>query len=764
MSKWIKRIAIFLLITIVAALVLTFIFISPIVKYAIEKYDKQYTNREITIDKLWINILTGSMRINGLTMYEENGKDKFFTADELFANITVNKIFAQQFEITEAHIKTFTCTIIIDGAKFNFDDVLKKFASPPKPKNVKEEPVKYWLKNLKIENSTIRYINKQIPYEAEFNTINISSKEIAYNKTDMLFDLGLNVKSGGTVKGQFGINTATLAYDINVDVEKFGLHAWFPYLKDFMKVKALEGTISTNLMLKGNVNEPQAIAAKGKFNLSDFAMVDPLGKPVMTCKSLDVGIDSINVKNGLYNMQQISFTDPYLIFEMYDNGNNFYRLLTDTTQTAEEVVAGGEADANLFAMMLGYMQDITKNYVVTNYSANNMTINNGHVIFDDYTLPEKFQLDLEHIEMDAKNLRSTSDRIAMQATSTMNQSGQAMLDLSINPNDFGDVDFNYSVSKMRVSDFNPYMVYYVAFPFLDGIVEYKSTNNINNHFLKSTNNLQVLSVELGSKATKKPLYALPMKLAISLLKDAKGNINLDIPVEGDLANPKYKIGKVIWQIIKNILIKAATAPFKLLANLFGGKEDDMKEIKFDYRQTEVTEEQLNGIDKIAKVLEKKHELNVELIQVNNMENAKEEIAVYELRKQYYLSQHPNAASDSLLKETIETIKAMDVKDTAFVQFVSAKAVGGDALTPVQDKCRSIIGEATLQKMVEERMERRNNTLSNYLLTVKKIPANRFRVINTPDQKAANAQNVSKYMINYFTDDGANDDASNALKK
>ncbi|MEO8149564.1 MAG: DUF748 domain-containing protein [Bacteroidia bacterium] len=765
--KWLKRIFLFLLITVVGALVLVFIFISPITKYVIEKYDKEYTNREITMDKLWINILTGSMRISGLTVYEENGKDKFFTADELYANITVNKIFASQYEITEAYFKNFSCTIILDGKQFNFDDILKKLASTgPEPKNVKEAPIKYWLKNLKIENSTIIYINKKINHEIEINKLNVSSKLIAWDKNDLLFDLSLAFKSGGTVKGQFAGNIATLAYSINADVEKFGLHAWFPYLKDFMNVKALEGNISTNLLLKGNFNEPQALAAKGKFNMSDFSVVDPLDNPMMTCKSFDVGIDSINVKNGLYNMQQISFTEPYLIFEMYDNGNNFYRLLNDTTQSAAEAVARGEADANLFAMMAGYVEDITKNYVVTNYSANNMIIKNGHMIFNDYTLHEKFHMDLEQMEMNAKNLRSTNESINMQAKSTMNQSGKLVADLSLNPQDFSDLDFNYSVNEMRVSDFNPYMVYYVAFPFLDGIVEYKSTNNIKNHFLKSTNNLTVMSVQLGEKVTKNPLYKLPIKLAVSLLKDNKANIKLDIPVEGDLSDPKYKIGKIIWQVLKNLLIKAATAPYKLLAGMFGGKEEEMKEIKFEYLQNDITDDQYKRLNNVAKVLQSKPELEAELVQVNNIEMEKEFLAVFEMKKQFYFSKNSNVMQDSLSIEALDTIKQTDVHDSLFIQFVNSKATGVDALTPFQDKCKKIIGEENLTEMVYSKMRARNNLILNYLQT-KQIPADRFRVINTSNQKEANTQTVSKYLINYFTDNGeganVNSNANNENK-
>ena len=752
MIKWFKRILLFLLMAIIASFALAFIFISPITKYLIEKYDKEYTNREITIDKLWINLFTGSVRITGLTVYEENDKDKFCSADEIYANIEEHKLLTGQFEITEAYFKKFACTVIQDGRKFNFDDVIKQFSSVPEPKNKIKEPVKYRLENLKLINNSITYFNKQIGNKIEITNLNVSTGLIAWDKNDLLFDLSWLFKTGGAVIGNFGINTSSLVYYVNADVKQFDLHAWYPYLKDVMHTKALEGNISTNLTLKGNLNEPEAVAAKGKFNVSDFSVVDPLGNPLMKCKSLDIGIDSINVKSGLYNLQNISLTEPFLLFEMYDNGNNFYRLLNDTSISAATIIETGQEEANLFTMMAGYVQDITKNYVVASYGSNNFILDNGHLVFSDYTMHDKFRMDIEALTMNAKNLRSANDRIVMQVTGTMNNSGKLVADLSLNSQDFSEFDFNYTINEMRVSDFNPYMVHYVAFPFLDGIVAFKSTNSIKNHFLKSSNDLRVLSVDLGNKVNRTPLYELPMKLAICLLKDPKGNIKLNIPVEGDLNDPKYKIGKVIWQIVKNILIKAATAPYKLLASMFGGKEEEMKEIKFEYMQSTISNDQLGRLDMVAKVLEQKPELKVELVQVNNTEMEKEFYAVFEAKKHFYFSKSGGSEQDSMSNELRNAIKQVDIHDSTFVLFVNSKVTGTDAFTPIQDKCRKIIGEEALQNYISERMQFRNNVVSNYLQNVKHIPPGRLRVINTPDQKTANTQTVSKYLINYHVDD------------
>jgi len=66
---------------------------------------------------------------------------------------------------------------------------------------------------------------------------------------------------------------------------------------------------------------------------------------------------------------------------------------------------------------------------------------------------------------------------------------------------------------------------------------------------------------------------LPVKFATSLLKDRNGVISLDVPVGGTLDDPTFRIGPIVWQVIKNIIVKAVTAPFALLGSLFEGAEE-----------------------------------------------------------------------------------------------------------------------------------------------------------------------------------------------
>ena len=206
--------------------------------------------------------------------------------------------------------------------------------------------------------------------------------------------------------------------------------------------------------------------------------------------------------------------------------------------------------------------------------------------------------------------------------------------LGIDPKNFEDMNIDCIVSGLLISDFNPYSKYYVATPFLNGAVTYSNKTVIIKRKLSSKNSLEVVKIEAGNKVKNKTAMNVPVRLAVSLLKDVHGNIHLDIPVAGSLDDPKFKWGKIVWQVIKNIIVKAATAPFRFFANTFGGKEEDYKEVDFDYLQSAVEAPQQKTLDNLARVLTEKPDLNLQLVQVASRQDETELAALQQAKKQY----------------------------------------------------------------------------------------------------------------------------------
>jgi hypothetical protein len=171
-----------------------------------------------------------------------------------------------------------------------------------------------------------------------------------------------------------------------------------------------------------------------------------------------------------------------------------------------------------------------------------------------------------------------------------------------------------------LADLNIYSRFYTGIPVIFGDMFYKSETVIREGKLTSENRLVMTNVQLGRKG--RGIYDLPIKLALFILKDRNGIINLDIPVRGDLNDPKIRLGKIIWNTFKNLMIKVATAPFDALAGQLGADPKDLEEIAFDYGDSLLTPMRVRQLDLLLELERTKPGLGIELQYFNDRDQEK----------------------------------------------------------------------------------------------------------------------------------------------
>ena len=134
-------------------------------------------------------------------------------------------------------------------------------------------------------------------------------------------------------------------------------------------------------------------------------------------------------------------------------------------------------------------------------------------------------------------------------------------------------DITLKFENISLPVFNPYSGKFAGYNIAQGKLFTDLHYQIDNRKLEAQHKIRIDQLEWGEATASKEEATLPVKFATSLLKDADGVINLDIPVSGTLDDPTLRIGPIVWQVIKNILTKAVTAPFKALGALFKGAEE-----------------------------------------------------------------------------------------------------------------------------------------------------------------------------------------------
>jgi hypothetical protein len=164
-----------------------------------------------------------------------------------------------------------------------------------------------------------------------------------------------------------------------------------------------------------------------------------------------------------------------------------------------------------------------------------------------------------------------------------------------------------------------------------------------------------------------------MKFALFLLKDKDGVITLDVPVEGDLKDPKVSVGKIVWNTFKNLIVKAASAPVKLLSGLLGVDPRQIESIDYSFKDTTFTEKKRQQLDLLLELEQQKPELEIELIYFNDPQLEGNEIALAEAGRIF--NEKKNQDYKQNQEEHLKFIRKQVKSDTIGILAGSQQLVG-----------------------------------------------------------------------------------------
>jgi hypothetical protein len=238
----------------------------------------------------------------------------------------------------------------------------------------------------------------------------------------------------------------------------------------------------------------------------------------------------------------------------------------------------------------------------------------GQVDFYDRHLPRPFKADMRELGGRIQGL--TSDE-GVQATvdlrgSLRNQSPMTIRG-SVNPlTDKLFLDLKMNFTDIELSPLSPYSGTYVGYLIEKGKLNLSLEYFIENDQLKAKNEVFLDQFIFGEKFESEQATSLPVKLAVALLKDRNGEIHLDIPVTGSLDDPQFSISGVVWTIIKNLLVKAATSPFALLGALVGGGDEDFSNVSFEAGSSRLSDSEKDKLLRLAQALVDRPSLDVEV--------------------------------------------------------------------------------------------------------------------------------------------------------
>jgi hypothetical protein len=369
-------------------------------------------------------------------------------------------------------------------------------------------------------------------------------------------------------------------------------------------------------------------------------------------------------------------------------------------------VNANPAKFNLIIEIGYYIKALAMNFFHSDYKINRLAINNGELQFNDYSISEKFAIDLNSIFVLADSIDKNHKRVNVILKSGINPYGYLAVSLSINPKDSGDYDMQYNLQKLPLAMFNPYTITYTSFPLDRGTMEFNGIWHVRNGFIQSINHLVIIDPRVTKRKRNKDTKWIPMPLIMSFIREPGNVIDYEIPITGNLKNPKFHLRDVIMDLLSNIFVKTPTILYKINVKNIETEIEKSLTVKWQMRNSTLRPSQEIFIEKMADFLIKNPTAFIEVCPQQYVTKEKEYILFFEAKKKYFLLTN-NKNAKYFTEADSEKVDKMSVKDSFFVLYLN-KLTKGSMLNTIQEKCARLVSPAIINAKFEQLNRERAN--------------------------------------------------------
>ncbi|MES2133799.1 MAG: DUF748 domain-containing protein [Bacteroidota bacterium] len=726
-----------ILVTIVILVTVIIVFISPVAKYVVEKYDVKYSGREITMDLPYINPFTGYVHLRNLKIYEPASDSVFFSTSAIKVNFEMLKLLSKTYEISSLTVDKPIGKIIQNDSVFNFSDLIAKFSKKDTLSKKAKKSVHFNILDVKIIDGTFYYIEKTIPVFYSVKKVNIDTKGKKWDQDTIAINYDLESGIGtGSVKGNATINVAKLDYRLNVLVNKFDLSVMEQYLKDISNYGKFRGNLDADIKASGNIKSKEALNAVGVVSINDLHYGKDTTEDYLAFKKLTVGIMQLNPAEKKYSFDSISLLKPYFKYERYDHLDNLQNMFGKGGKTIKEA-RQQKGNVNILFRIADYVKVLAKNFFKSNYKINKLGIYDADIKYNDYALNEKFSVAVSPLTILADSIERSVKWVDLTLKTGLKPYGDINFRLSINPKDSTDFDIHYHLQKIPLAMFNPYLITFTSFPTDRGTIELIGNWNVRNGYINSNNRLTIIDARIGNKQKRNGAKWIPLKLIMFFIRD-RGNVtDYEVPIKGNLKDPKFKLGDVILDVITNIFVKPATTPYRTEIRSTENEIEKSMLVRWDKRKSNLESDQEEFVEKMATFLKEHPNVSITVNPLVYEEKEKEYILFFEAKKQFYLFAN-KMRSENLKEHDSLNIEKISVKDSTFIRYLDSRAKS-KLLFTIQDKCRQIVSEGVIDEHFNAINKSRKEVFLSYfkkdsltsrvklLPVIYKIPYNGFSV-------------------------------------
>ncbi|SDZ73523.1 protein of unknown function [Desulfuromusa kysingii] len=386
------------------------------------------------------------------------------------------------------------------------------------------------------------------------------------------FTLSAQVGKAGKIQISGAAVHTPLQLQAQTTMSAFPLVLLNDFVPENLNLSLKDGRFYSTLAIKLE-QQPDKLSGSfsGKLNIEDFDLRDPIGSgELLAWENLTFAGIKGEISPFSLHMTDVVLNDYLANIQITPEGQVNLSSLT----TAQTTTATKEPDNNSSAETVA-IEEKGLSEPPPDISIDALTLQGGTVSFIDRHLPETFSTTMYKLGGRVTGLSSAEEMQAdVDLRGQLENHSPLTISGKINPlsRDLY-TDLTFSFQEIDLTPMTPYSGTYLGYVIDRGKLYLDLNYQIEHQKIAATNKVMIDQFTFGDTVQSEKATSLPVAFAISLLKDSNGEIHLDIPVSGDMNDPNFSISGVIFTVLRNLLVKAATSPFSLLAATLGGDED-----------------------------------------------------------------------------------------------------------------------------------------------------------------------------------------------
>ena len=505
------------------------------------------------------------------------------------------------------------------------------------------------------------------------------------DKAAFPFEGQLSLTTGGVIR-QSGKLTVLPepVLDAQLEIEGLKLSMAQPYVSEFALVRIDSGELNMSANIKSDSAEH--LSFRGGFSIDNLDTQDVLKNvSLLDWRQLLVDDMAFQLDAAVVEISKIKLHEPYSRFEIAeDKSTNIGDLIVERAATEPAEDSGSKE----FQIQVGEID-----------------IRDGSADFSDRSLPLPFAAAITNLDGDLSTISTASSKpTKVDIKGQVDEYGSAAIGGSLNALDpFDFMDINLVFRNLNMPDLSPYTVEFLGQNIAAGKLDIDLGYKFEKSRMLGSNSVVIKDFTLGEKVESEEAMNLPLGLAVALLKDKDGVIDIDLEVSGNVDDPEFSVGGIVLKALANLITKVATSPFRALGGLVGGDDVDLDILQFEAGLAELSPPDREKLVKLAEALSQRPELVLQVPPTTNaaMDRSAMQFAVVDALVDEQMSEK-DASPDMFVKRQRKVLEEL-YKDTA--QDADMKALRASFSRPPTEGAKPELDEvaysADLRRQVAE---------------------------------------------------------------